>query len=393
MTETLRTLAFLAAALALSIIAAKVEPEAATPAILSDQGEPFYPKFTDPQAARIIEVVDYDESTATARPFQVEFQRGRWVLPSNNNYPVDAGDRMAKTAAALMDLRKDLVRSDSASDHPQFGVVDPLDQKAASLTGRGKRVTLRDAHKTVLADYILGKTVEGKPGHRYIRVPGEKRTYAVKTEADPSARFADWINAGLLRIATASIRRVIVNSYSINEGMGSIQNVDTVTLAREGNEWKMAGVEKLNTAAVNAMASTLDTLKIVDARPKPPSLAQDLKSGTFQLSLEAAMSLRQRGYFVAPNGRLFANEGEMSVETVNGVLYSLRFGEVVTPGDSRYLFVMATFDAARASKYGGDAAAGERTAREHNNRFADWYYVISGADFQKLRLKRRDVAR
>ena len=33
-------------------------------------------------------------------------------------------------------------------------------------------------------------------------------------------------------------------------------------------------------------------------------------------------------------------------------------------------------------------SAGERTARELNDRFADWYYVISGKDFQNLRLGR-----
>jgi len=47
--------------------------------------------------------------------------------------------------------------------------------------------------------------------------------------------------------------------------------------------------------------------------------------------------------------------------------------------------------AARAARYGGDAASCERRARELNNRFADWFYVIRGADFEKLRLKRRDV--
>jgi hypothetical protein len=32
---------------------------------MSDQGEAFYPNFTDAQAPRTIEVVDYDEATAT----------------------------------------------------------------------------------------------------------------------------------------------------------------------------------------------------------------------------------------------------------------------------------------------------------------------------------------
>ncbi len=58
--------------------------------------------------------------------------------------------------------------------------------------------------------------MEGKAGYSYVRVPGQKRTYAVKTDADPSAHFADWVNAGLLRIASASIRKVTINRYNID---------------------------------------------------------------------------------------------------------------------------------------------------------------------------------
>ena len=94
----------------LAISAAVIEPEARVPAIMSDQGQAFYPNFTDPQAPRTIEVVDYDESTATAQPLKVQFQQGKWLIASHYNYRVDIGDRLAKTAAALMDLKKDMVQ-------------------------------------------------------------------------------------------------------------------------------------------------------------------------------------------------------------------------------------------------------------------------------------------
>ena len=382
MRESLKTAAFVAAAVGLAVVAGVVEPETATPRIMSDQGQAFYPNFKDPQAVKTIEVVDYDEPTATARPFQVAFERGRWILPSSHNYPLDAGERLVKTAAALMDLKKDQVSSDSPLDHARYGVIDPLDQKVAGLQGRGKRVTLRDGHKEMLADFILGKAVDGKQGWRYVRVPGQKRVYAVKTEADPSAKFADWVNAGFLRIPTSSIRRVSVTSYSINESLGRLDNLDTVKLTHENGEWKLEGAEKVNKAAVAGMASALENLKIADVRPKPPTLARDLRSGQVQLSLESAMSLRQKGFFITPTGRLLANEGEMTVETASGVNYALRFGELSGSGDNRYLFAMAS-----------GKAESEARVRELNNRFADWYYIISGADFQKLRLKRKDVAR
>ncbi len=405
--EAWKTAAFGAVAMTLVTVAAVIEPESRTPAILSDQGEAFYPAFTDAQSPRAIEVVDYDEATATARPFKVLFQKGRWIIASNYNYPVDIGDRLSKTAAALMDMKKDLVRSDSTRDHAQYGVIDPLDQKASSLAGRGKRVTLRDARGAVLADFIMGKPVEGKQGFRFVRLPGEKRTYAVKTEAEPSAEFAEWVNAGLLRIAQASIRKVTVNSYSIDERMGRIMNAETAVLTHEKDTWKLAGAEKFNQAAVTQMSAALDQLKIVDVRPKPPSLAQDLKSGQIRLSLEAQVSLRQRGYFLTPQGRLLANQGEMTVETTNGVVYTLRFGEIATAegtapdaaaaakqkGEARHLFVTVGFDPVRAEAYKGDAEAGKRAAQDLTNRFADWYYVIGGADFRKLCLTRKDLVR
>ncbi len=363
------------------------------PGILSDQGEPFYPQFKDPAAVRAIEVVDYDEATATARPFQVKFQNGRWVLPGNHNYPVDVGDRLVKTSAALMDLRKDLVRSDSVMEHATYGVIDPLDQKAASLTGRGKRVTLRDAHNGVLAEFVLGKAMEGKPGFRYVRVPGQKRTYAVKTDADPSARFADWVDAGILRIATASIRKVTVTSYTLDERMGRLANMDTLTITREDGEWRVPSAPKVNRGPIQAMAAALGDLRIVDVRPKPPALAKDLRAGTLSLTLETAMSLRQRGFFITPNGRLLSSEGEMTVETANGAAYTLRFGDLAAGGgENRYLMVTVSYDAARAARYGDTSGAGERLARNLSARLADWYYVISGQDFARLRVKRKDVA-
>src|SRR5262245_29157119 len=228
MSETLKTAGFLAVALALVVAASVTQPERRTAAVFSDEGEVFYPQFRDAQAVKAIEVVDYDESTATARPLKVEFRKSRWVVASNNDYPIDVGDRLVKTSAALIDLRKDQVRSNVAQDHAKYGVIDPLDQKVGGLQGRGKRVTLRDAKKNVLADYILGKPVEGKAGWRYVRVPAEKRTYAARTEADPSARFADWVNSGLLRMPSASIRKVTIAAYSVNQVTGTLDQAESV---------------------------------------------------------------------------------------------------------------------------------------------------------------------
>jgi hypothetical protein len=166
--------------------------------------------------------------------------------------------------------------------------------------------------------------------------------------------------------------------------------MENITLTHEGNAWTMAGAEKLKTAPVQAMANTLENLKIVDVKPKPDPLARDLREGKLQLTLETAMSLRQKGFFLTSNGRLMASEGEMSVETASGLVYSLRFGGPVADGTeskpaaaqpNRYLFVTVN----------STSEAGERAARDLNAKFADWYYVIRGADFERLRLRRKDL--
>lgn len=392
--------ALLAAALILAAAASWFEPEARRPEIFSDQGEPLFPDFRDVLAVKAVEVIDYDEEQAVARPLKLEFRRGQWVLASHHDYPAEAGDRLVKTAGALLDLKKDLVVSDRIEDHAAYGVIDPLDMKVASLAGRGKRVTLRDERGRILADVVLGKPDAERPGHRYLRLPGQKRTYSVKTEADPSADFADWVEGNLLRLAAADIRRIVINRYSIDEGLGRLTNAERITLSREGNQWKAEGPRRLSRASIDGLVGALTRLRIVGARPKPKPLAEQLRSGRpLELSLETVMSLRQRGFFITPDGRLLANEGELFVETAQGLVYTLRFGEVTTSaagpapasgegaqaGDQdRFLFVTVRFDPQRASASGADPSAGERLARTLTQRFADWYFVVSGKDFARL---------
>ena len=156
MSELRKTIVFVGAAVVLALIAAFSAPKRITPDAFLDQGEPFFPDFTDPNSARTLEVIDFDEETGTARPFKVSFTDGRWVIPSHHNYPADGEERLAKTAAGVIGIRKDDFRTDNASDHEACQVVDPLDETRASLEGRGKRVTIRGENDVVLADFIVG---------------------------------------------------------------------------------------------------------------------------------------------------------------------------------------------------------------------------------------------
>lgn len=411
MNELKTTLFFVLGAVVLAGAAVIVDPGASSPEIFSDQGELFFPDFTDPNAPKAIEVVDYDNETATATPLKVEFTEGQWILPSHNNYPADASDRLAKTAAALIEIKKDQIVSDRVEDHATYGVIDPLDQDATSLEGRGKRVTLKDGNDGVLADFVIGAEVEGKPGQRYMRVPGQRRVYAVQTQVDPSAEFRDWIETDLLKVAAADLRRVLINNYQIQEQFGRARVAPRETLELTKNdegEWRL-GSQQPNETAMSALTGALDNLKIVDVLPKPDFLTADLQAkGQITPSMQAARALVDKGFYLGGDGQIFGNEGEIIVDAKNGIRYTLQFGEIASSGakqdaeeaesgqgERRFLLIAVNYSEQRAKGYAGDSAEpdekGQELHKELQDRFAGWYYVISGADFSNLRPSRSSL--
>jgi hypothetical protein len=379
MNDWARTGIFLGAAALIGAVALFTGGRAAdAPAQFSDEGEAFYPTFTDPAQAASLEVIQYDEATGSARPFKVQVKDGLWSIPSHYDYPADGEERLAKSAAGVIDLTKDIVQSDRAQDHEALGVIDPLDETAASLTGRGTRVTMRDGAGTALADFIIGKPVEGKQGFRSVRIPDKKRTYAVKLDVDLSTRFADWIETNLLDVQAFDISRVQIQDYAIDETTGSLVSQGSIALDKIDSQWTMRDLppdKELQRGKVSTMTSALANLTITGVRPKPAGLSRDLSAREgLTLDLPTQLSLQSKGYFISQDGRLLSNEGDVYVGTSEGVLYTLRFGEILigegleisagigaegetetepgaegesaaaAGGENRYLFVTASFD-------------------------------------------------
>ena len=276
----------------------------------------------------------------------------------------------------------------------------PARDQSTSLAGRGKRVRLLDADSNALADFIVGDEVEGKRGYRYMRVPERNRTYEVKTDADVSARFADWIETDLLKVSPFHLRRIEINSYTINERLRRIENRQQTVLTQKDSKWQLAGREP-HTETMSDLTTSLDGLRIVDVQPKPEGLSEDLKARSgIQPTMENFRSLQGKGFFPNPySGQILSNEGEIVADSKDGLRYTLRFGEIAPggePGDGeddaegerRYIMISVEFSEARAEQYEGEADTGKELAEELQARFADWYYVISGADFAKLRPSR-----
>ena len=179
-----------------------------------------------------------------------------------------------KTSTGVMDLRKDS-SAPTGSRTTRLGVVDPLDTKATTLKGQGKRVTLKDASDKVLADFIIGKEVENHPGQRFVRVPGQKRTYAVNVKVDLSTRFADWIETNLLKIDAGKVRKVVIEATrgstprragrpgrgGHHRAQGRLGPLDPRPASPEGKE--------LDTEKLRSLTKALGDLKIAGIRPKP----------------------------------------------------------------------------------------------------------------------------
>jgi hypothetical protein len=450
--EKKKTMIFGGVAIVLMLLAFITTPRTKTPDAFLDQGELFFANFTDPNEAQIMEVIDWDEETGEALPFKVVFAGGKWSIPSHNDYPADGQDRLSKTAAGVIDIKKDDFRTDNPVEHEACGVIDPLDETETSLTGRGKRVTLKAENDKVLADFIIGKEIEGRDNFRFVRVPGQKRVYAVRMDIDISTTFSDWIEADLLKVNKDDITQVILKDYSVNERTGTVNQRDVLMLGKDGDIWRadrMAATQEVDDTKMKDLLTKIDELNIVGVRPKPAGLSKTLSRGNeeggMQVSQSDMMSLQSKGYFFSRNGQLLSNEGEAQVRTKDGLTYTLRFGEVVYgsgidvsagseanqnseagPGENRYLFITTEFDAKqfpeppkpadlsyqtkadslwttedRSNKkmqdeysiWESNIKKGQDLSIELNDRFAGWYYVISSESFDKINLKRTDLVK
>ncbi|HEU4339893.1 MAG TPA: DUF4340 domain-containing protein [Planctomycetota bacterium] len=435
MNDLARTLVHAGIAAALVALAIVSRPALPKSAVFEDQGKPFYPDFSDPLAAASLEITDYDEALARVRRFKVVLQDGKYVIPSKWNHPADAKDRLAKTAAAMIGLRKESVGSDQPKDHEMYGVVDPV-ETSEGTAGRGSRVILRDAAGRVLSDLVFGKSVKDKPGSRYVRLPGHKRVYEAKVPYETSAKFSDWVETDLLQVSSSQLKKLELNTYTVDEEAQRVKDHDVQILVKDATgTWKLeliAPTEELRKEAVDEMTGALDELKIVDVRRKPDELAKAFRREKASLKRADIGDLRQRGFTVS-QGQVYANEGELLVHADDGVVYRIWFGEVVSDADegkeldkeSRYLLIQTLFDEAEfpaepepkdtkpdgtpktdeekkkdqdeyeSKKRERDSKieAGKKREKELARRFADWYYVIPAESFKKLRKVKADLVK
>ena len=227
-----------------------------------------------------------------------------------------------------------------------------VNPKQESLTvdevdGVGQRLILRGEDESVLADYVVGKQVEGEYDQYYVRHPDEDEVYLAKLDIDLSTKFTDWIDTDLFDISTGDVLNLTVNDYSFDELSGKLTQSDVTELTREktwSDDWKLDSLneetEELNKDAIRDTLNAISNLEIAGVRAKQKGLTPDLMLDKTVLSSQRDVDrlqsdLLSRGFLLQPGEdkdalNLIAREGELYAGTEDGLVYRMHFGRVFT---------------------------------------------------------------
>lgn len=356
-----------------------------------DYGRDFNPDFTDAGKATSMRVVAWDEATATAKRFAVEYKDG-WKIPTFHDYPADGKDQLSKAAVSVIGLKRGSLASRYKTDHERLGVIDPLDEENPSTKGRGTRITLSE-RDLALADFIVGNKVEGSEDKRYLRKFGEDKVYKVAAKFDVSTKFADWAETDLLKASGSDITRLravrrIINADKEHEGDATVE----LTRDKFGDPWKLADLdeatEELKSGDIDAMVTTLDDLRLVGVRPRPAfqgkpilnadlkvNLPKELRSNPQVIAEVKKVLLRdlgEKGFEIGLDEegqtQIVSKEGDLSAGTKDGVLYRLTFGGVFS-GNEHEIEIGSSADDKPDDKPKKKSASKERPEDQKKSRY------------------------
>ena len=379
MSETTKTILFVLGACGAVAAAWMGKPNTVGVAHPGSIGKPLFEQFEDPDKAKQMEVVEYDEELGQLTSFRVAQKNGAWVIPSHNDYPADAQENLAEAATVLVGLEVINVISDRKKDHATFGVVKPdADKVSLGDDGVGKLIKMKDETGRTLAELIIGKEVQKQAGQRYVRAGDLDRVYTVKIDPSTmSTKFQDWIEQDVLQLQGMDITEMTIRDYSASPQMtqrGQISLNDQQRLEMnvawndQDFKWDLKDLrelrgddlqptslldyEELNKKALDGMKNALDELKIVDVERKPAGLGAGLKAREeFWNDQEGIRSLFEHGFYPVqmPDGamKLRSSDGELMVRTKGGLHYQFRFGQVAgieqgSEGSKLNRFVMVT---------------------------------------------------
>ena len=376
MQESTKTKAFVGGA-ALMVVASLVSHFVSQPRSADDfaeVGKPFFENFNSSSQAKSLEVVAVDPDTVQRNRFKVAKVDGLWRIPSHDNYPAEASDRLATTASSIIGIERESLAGRGKNDYERLGVVDPLSEEIDDPEAVGQRLTLKDDNDEALADYIIGNQVEdvalsaldrsfesgqNRQTYFYVRRADEPQTYIVPLKLELSTKFSDWIDPDLLRFDTSDLSQVTVRNYSLTEQVSGNPLVpqralvkkdgDILALAKsDSKEWTLAGVEpdeEFDSTGVTEMINMLGELRIEDVRRKLTFQGKQLLTADLKVNEDPELmksreqfgqaisqlvaELEDKGFNLAGSQQqleLVSDQGEIEFGTTEGMKYTLYIG-------------------------------------------------------------------
>ncbi len=367
MNESIRTVVFVAvgAVVALGAYITKPRLDVSGPDV-DPTGELLFKGFKDPSIAKSLVIKQFDETIAKANNFVVTQQpTGIWTLPSHGNYPADAESQLKAVAETFSDLKIIGVaaKDNDNKEHELYGVNDP-DKAEVGTKGVGALVAMQDGKGNDLLRMIVGKEVAGATNQRFVRKPSEDWVYVTSIDMTKlPTDFEKWIEKDLLKLTTFDVNRVHIKDYLVLPTQGGrmqlVQRMDanlSYDSSRGEQAWKAdelwghsgrnripaplteleelnkQKLDELNKQKLDDLRNALGDLKIVDVRRKPEGLGNSLRVSADKLPPEQRRDLQDLGFFPndAADGKqeIFGANGEVIIETKDGVQYFLRFGEI-----------------------------------------------------------------
>lgn len=360
-------------------------------------GEEFFPDFESSNEVRALEIAAYDFESRDERQFRVEYRDDEWKIASHHDYPAEAADRLDRTTASVLGIRREALAGRRANEHRRFGVVDPKSDEADAVNrldqeAVGVRISLEDRNGDSLVDYIIGKEVDRQddedpllreirgldpavPLH-YVRVPDEQETYVASIQVDVSTSFADWIEPDLLLLEAQQLQKLVINDYSfeakveeveIVPGSGLMQQVRrlqrvegqeyTLTKPTGFGPWSLEGLdeetEELDTTKITPITQALDSFQILGVAPRYQYQGYTIINSNLELEFpesirteaaaqrviqDVAQDLSDKGFNLSqdPVSRkleIAADQGELTAATGEGLVYHLYFGNAISGTD------------------------------------------------------------
>ncbi len=358
MNESIRTVVFVAVGAVVALGAYITKPRLEIP---GNEGEPepgsaLFKDFKDASVATSLEIKQFDDVIAKANNFIVKKQAdGVWTLPSHGNYPADAESQLKAVAETFSDLKIIGVAAKDNKEHELYGVNDP-DKAEVGTKGVGTLVAMQDGKGNDLLRMIVGKEVAGAANQRFVRKPSEDWVYVTSIDMTKlPTDFEKWIEKDLLKLTTFDVNRVHIKDYLVLPAQGGrmqlVQRMDanlSYDSSKGEQAWKvdelrgfrgrdsipapLTELEELNKQKLDDLRNALGDLKIVDVRRKPEGLGNSLKVNADKLPPEQRRDQQDLGFFPydAADGKqeIFGANGEVIIETKDGVQYFLRFGEI-----------------------------------------------------------------